>query len=42
LKAAFAIAIGMAGTALLVSLLCPWSRLTISGKAEEETERDGA
>jgi hypothetical protein len=42
LKAAFAIAIGMAGTALLVSLLCPWSRLTTSGKAEEETERDGA
>lgn len=27
LQAAFAVAIGMAGIASLMSLLCPWSRL---------------
>jgi hypothetical protein len=42
LKAAFAFAIGMAGMAVLVSLLCPWSRLPTSGKGEEDTGRDGA
>jgi hypothetical protein len=28
--------------AVLVSLLCPWSRLPTSGKGEEDTGRDGA
>jgi hypothetical protein len=42
LRAAFAISIGMAGMAVLVSLLCPWSRLPTSGKGEREMEQSAA
>jgi hypothetical protein len=40
LRAAFAVSIGMAGMAVLVSLLCPWSRLPTSGKGDGEVETE--
>lgn len=42
LRAAFAVAIGMAGVAVIVSLLCPWSRLPTQKKGEEETGQNAA
>ncbi|KAI9656215.1 MAG: hypothetical protein M1821_004878 [Bathelium mastoideum] len=42
IKAAFAVSIGMAGSAVVVSLFCPWSRLPTHGKKKKDTEHNAA